>query len=298
MIGAVFTSNQYCAHWGTITFEISDDNTHFTPLTVWHNASSWQDNIDEEFSAYFEGLGRYLRVSADISLEWSRPKHTTLTTLKVLTYDNTKWKPLSGYPQWQESASYYEGDLVTYNGDIYKCLVNNRDATFNTTKRENMTSSGGINSWLTNTQYRTDDIVIYQDKIYRCIIAHASSSFSSDRNNWVEISPTSLQNWQASITYPVDSLVLYDNSTGIQHWAGNTSYTVNDKVVYDDRIYECSVANSDSDFTVSNWHQIATAQVNIYKCITENNDADFTSSQWLAISSIGFASIEDIEAMI
>ena len=67
--------------------------------------------------------------------------------------------------------------------------------------------------------------------------------------------------------------------------------------MYDDRIYECSVANSDSDFTASNWHQIATAQVNIYKCLTENNDADFTPSKWLAISSIGLASIEDIEAM-
>ena len=140
-------------------------------------------------------------------------------------------------------------------------------------------------------------MVLYNDRIYRCITSHTSSSFSSDRNNWVEISPTLLQNWQASIAYPVDSIVLYDNSTGLSSWVASTSYAIGNKVVYDDRIYECSVANSDSDFTASKWNQIATSQVNLYKCITANNDANFTPSKWLAISSIGLASIEDIEAM-
>lgn len=213
------------------------------------------------------------------------------------SWNESNWELINlDIEDWVASTNYHVGQYVSYNGTLYRCITANSDSTW-TGSNWKKVSGGGIDNWVTGASYSVDDLVIYADKLYQCTTAHTSSSFSSDRNNWVEISPTSLQNWQSSITYPVDSLVLYDNSTGIQHWSGNTSYAVNDKVVYDDRIYECSVANSDSDFTVSNWHQIATAQVNIYKCLTENNDADFTPSKWLAISSIGLASIEDIEAM-
>ena len=226
---------------------------------------------------------------------------------KVEVYiSNPDWKKITNTQKpsietWKTGTEYKKNEIVVYNKKIYKCAIDHTSGTdFSVDKPkywESLSDNPIINDWISGNNYEVGSMVLYNDIIYRCITSHTSSSFSSDRNNWVEISPTSLQNWQASIAYPVDSIVLYDNSTGLSSWVASTSYAIGNKVVYDDRIYECLVANSDSDFTASKWNQIATSQVNLYKCITANNDANFTPSKWLAISSIGLASIEDIEAM-
>ena len=280
--------------WRKLDMYISDDNSTYNLFTTF--TSPYTGNKIEEHTVYPQSptSGRYVKlVASDFTFVGDTPSSFSINPVRVYT-SNNNWELISGLSNWKPSIEYSKGDLVIYNSSIYRCISSNSDNTFVLSNWEEMTA---FPMWNTGKDYSIGNIVLYNDRIYRCITSHTSSSFSSDRNNWVEISPTSLQNWQESITYPVDSLVLYDNTTGISSWSENTSYAVNDKVVYDDRIYECSVANSDSDFTASNWHQIATAQVNIYKCITENNDADFTPSKWLAISSIGLASIEDIEAM-
>lgn len=280
--------------WRKLDMYISDDNSTYNLFTTF--TSPYTGNKIEKHTVYPQSStsGRYVKlVASDFTFVGNTPRSFSINPVRVYT-SNNNWELISGLSNWKPSIEYSKGDLVIYNSSIYRCISSNSDNTFVPSNWEEMTA---FTMWSTGKDYSVGNIVLYNDRIYRCIASHTSSSFSSDRNNWVEISPTSLQNWQASITYPVDSIVLYDNSTGISHWAGNTSYVLNDKVVYDGRIYECSVANSDSDFTASNWHQIATAQVNIYKCITENNDANFTPSKWLAISSIGLASIEDIEAM-
>ena len=280
--------------WRKLDMYISDDNSTYNLFTTF--TSPYTGNKIEKHTIYPQSptSGRYVKlVASDFTFVGDTPRSFSINPVRVYT-SNNNWELISGLSSWKPSIEYIKGDLVIYNSSIYRCISSNSDNTFVPSNWEEITA---FPMWSTGKDYYVGNIVLYNDRIYRCITAHTSSSFSSDRNNWVEISPTSLQNWQASITYPVDSIVLYDNTTGISSWSGNTSYAVNDKVVYDDRIYECSVANSDSDFTASNWHQIATAQVNIYKCITENNDDDFTPSKWLAISSIGLASIEDIEAM-
>ena len=280
--------------WRKLDMYISDDNSTYNLFTTF--TSPYTGNKIEKHTVYPQSptSGRYVKlVASDFIHVGDTPRSFSINPIRVYT-SNNNWELISGLSSWKPSIEYSKGDLVIYNSSIYRCISSNSDNTFVPSSWEETTA---FPIWNTGKDYSIGNIVLYNDRIYRCITAHTSRSFSSDRNNWVEISSTSLQNWQASITYPVDSIVLYDNTTGIPHWAGNTSYVLNDKVVYDGRIYECSVANSDSDFTASNWHQIATAQVNIYKCLTENNDADFTPSKWLAISSIGLASIEDIEAM-
>lgn len=283
--------------WRDIKVEVSTDNSVFTDVGTMHCGASGGSTV---VTMVFNNMvqGRYVKLTASNFSWWGdTPREFSIDDLQIFALDD-RWKLLSGYPQWQASTEYTTADIVTYGGDIYKCIKGNSDSTFDITKWKNITASdGGIGVWKALKYYAVDDTVIFGSKIYRCTVAHTSSTFASDINKWTEVSPTTIENWQASITYPVDSIVLYDNSTGISPWAGNTSYAINDKVVYDNRIYECLVANSDSDFTASKWHQVATAQVNLYKCITANNDANFTPSKWLAVSSIGLASIEDIEAM-
>ena len=178
---------------------------------------------------------------------------------------------------------------------IYSNL--NRRLYFVNSKREveELAINTVCHDWKANTAYIEDTLVQYEGDIYRCVQFNADANF--DPQKWEKINGGGIDVWTASQSYIVGNIVLYDNTTGISPWAGNTSYAINDKVVHDGRIYECSVANSDSDFTASKWHQVDTAQVNLYKCITANNDANFTPSKWLAINSIGLASIEDIEAM-
>lgn len=280
--------------WRKLDIYISDDNSTYNLLTTF--TSPYTGNKTEKHTIYPQSptSGRYVKlVASDFAFVGDSPRSFSINPVKIYA-SNSNWELISGLSSWKSSVEYSKGDLVIYNSSIYRCVSSNSDNTFVPSSWEEITA---FPMWSAGKDYSIGDVVLYNDRFYRCLTAHTSSSFSSDRSNWVEISPTSLQNWQASITYPVDSIVLYDNSTGLSSWVASTSYAIGDKVVKDGYIYSCKVANSESTFSETNWNLVEPVSVLIYKCLTENHDASFDPQHWQAVNKNNIATKAQVEAL-
>ena len=221
--------------------------------------------------------------------------HTSTTDMLT---DISNWKLFHDtnafLHDWVANSYYEKHQLVRYNSRIYRCTTTNTDAKFTESNWELLNYD--IEDWSANTKYYVGQYVSYENALYRCITANADATFKS--TNWKKISGgTSIAKWKSSTDYSVGALVLYDTSDGISSWVSKQAYSVGDKVVIDDRIYKCTTANSDTDFTYTNWQQIDTVVNNIYECITANKDTVFTPINWTEINSIRLASIADIDTL-
>lgn len=92
------------------------------------------------------------------------------------------------------SFSYGEVQIVTHNGELYRCnTAHTSTSVFDNTKWDILSSNAYsgviITDWSGSTQYAVDDIVMYNYALYRCITAHTSdaSDFTNDSANWVRI---------------------------------------------------------------------------------------------------------------
>ena len=76
---------------------------------------------------------------------------------------------------WGSNAEYDVGDLVIYQGFLYKCNTANNDSTF-TESKWNAISRDGVTDWASNTEYAKDQLVMYNGELYICLVNHTSGA--------------------------------------------------------------------------------------------------------------------------
>lgn len=101
--------------------------------------------------------------------------------------------------------------------------------------------------------------------------------------------------WENTIVEKID---LDINLNVFKNWESGVQYIANQNVVYfEDKLYLCSIDNSDDIFTPTNWLLIAGWTVKdfsvndytyyesgIYRCIIANQDEEFNESNWNLIT--------------
>jgi hypothetical protein len=143
-----------------------------------------------------------------------------------LMFDGQEWRG-----EWQTGTDYGIGNIVKYNGYIYRCTGNHTSVVLANLGLPNdianwtllATTGDWKNTWTNNFDYNLGDIIRYNGIVYICIEKHKSNLLESfgleaDQAKW-EIVVTS-DNWTTD-------------------WEISTRYRVNDVVRYGGIVYRC-----------------------------------------------------------
>ena len=178
--------------------------------------------------------------------------HTSAATFitnanKVVEYvSTTSWTQ-----EWAPSTRYGVGDLVQYNGIVYKCIaehtsgsteqgleIGNNDALEDSTGELWEIYNSGIEyvgEWSDNTRYRKNDLVKYGGSILRCVIGHQSGGNITNANFVNEFPGNKVQlEWSTLDYYAVGDVVQHggyiyranENNQGV-----NPSRSISDQPV-------------------------------------------------------------------
>jgi len=133
---------------------------------------------------------------------------------------------------WQENTVYDLGDIVKFQGSLWRCTINHTGSSFagdiaNWTAFSQTTSFVG--PWASSTSYAAGAVVSYNGNAYKCLTAHASSSTLEDN---------------------IDDWELYRAGTAwVGEFAPSTVYRINDLVKYGGTIFRC-IETHTSDTTL------------------------------------------------
>lgn len=159
----------------------------------------------------------------------------------VLMLDGYTWRNA-----WTTNTAYNAGDLVRYNGVVYRCLLTHTSKSTTTSGIAGADTTSGLEGdlakwetvaksdywtqdWTTSTRYKVNDIVKYGATVYRCITAHNSvgstaSGLEADIAFWQVVYQQNdfKGDWATAIRYKVNDVVKYGGSLWIS-LAGHTS---------------------------------------------------------------------------
>jgi hypothetical protein len=139
----------------------------------------------------------------------------------VLMFDGTAWKS-----DWQTATLYNLGNLVRYNGYVYRCA----DSHTSSSSQEFgfiediekwvvvVASYNWTNDWAEQTEYHVGDIVRKNSTLWIAVENHISNdNFDDDINNWLIWIPGSGYKllWDSDQQYFVGDIVLYGGWTFI-----------------------------------------------------------------------------------
>jgi hypothetical protein len=120
---------------------------------------------------------------------------------------------------WQDSTLYNIGDIVSYGGALYLCILSYTSTSTFDDNISNWITYSDQNKfrqdWQSDTRYGIGDVVRYNGIVYRCIEGHTSDgidfTINTDINKW-EILFENIQyrgSWQSSVVYRVNDLVKF-----------------------------------------------------------------------------------------
>jgi len=153
--------------------------------------------------------------------------------------------------KWTGFTGYNPGDVVTYNGTIWRCVTSHQSDT-NSVGLDGdaekwvkvSTSDYWRNEWLPLTRYRDQDIVTYGGIVYRCVNPHTSGTsdaglIGDDGNAFADLSK-----WQ----------VVVDGIRYSGAWAPSTKYYKGDIVRFSQNTYKAKdYHTSGLIFDAGNW---------------------------------------------
>ena len=142
---------------------------------------------------------------------------------------------------WSPNARYGIGDVVKYNGVVYRCIaghtsgstalgleLGNNDTQDDSTGELWETIYEGIEYvgvWTTSTRYRENDLVKYGGSILRCTVGHTSDTNINNDNFVVEFPGFNFyQQWNNSTYYAVGDIV---RNGGYLYVANTNNYQQN-----------------------------------------------------------------------
>jgi hypothetical protein len=126
--------------------------------------------------------------------------------------------------EWQPNTRYGIGDLIKYNGIVYRCIVGHTSSTtalgLEIGNNDTQDDSTGelweiyyegiefVGEWTESVRYRENDLVKYGGSILRCVIGHVATG-SIENDNFVTEFPgfNFHQEWSSSVYYAVGDIV-------------------------------------------------------------------------------------------
>ena len=117
--------------------------------------------------------------------------------------------------EWDTGINYNLGDIVLYNGSLWRCVVNHSSSSFGSEASNWIAFSivtSFVGNWSSSASYSVGSVVKYNGNLYKCITAHvASSTLNDDINNW-ELYFEGIEwrsNWQTGTEYRINDFVKY-----------------------------------------------------------------------------------------
>jgi hypothetical protein len=176
---------------------------------------------------YYDGKA-FVCVSRHVSSAVDFNNDLSTGSIWELMFDGNVWKG-----DWQTGTFYNIGNLVRYNGYVYRCIISHTSSSnANFGLIENIdnwvivvASYNWTNEWTTQTEYNLGDIVRYGGFTYLCIESHESvedvnDGLESDQEKWQLINTS--DRWTAD-------------------WIVNQKYILGDIVKYGGVIYRCII---------------------------------------------------------
>ncbi len=159
---------------------------------------------------------------------------------------------------WLPATRYGIGDVVKYNGVVYRCIVGHTSSTTalgleigNNDNQDDSTAElwqivyegiQYVGVWTTTTRYRENDLIKYGGSILRCIIGHVASANITNANFVTEFPGFNFyQEWSNAVYYAIGDIVRHGGYLFIAN-ANNT-------------------ASSSPNIDTTNW-QILSKQIN------------------------------------
>ena len=185
---------------------MSNDYTRTESNSFWTDSAYWTsfNAVDEEYD-YIRAweFDKYYKRNSVVSYGGSyfscQTEHTsckrTRTVENVFTDDSRYWIEYE-MPEWEHGKAYNPGDMVLYDGVLYKCKATH----ISCAEAPDVQITGGLtetdsanwkqvdaSEWDFNTIYTTGQLVYHNDKLYRCKTYHCSSGIAPTRANAVFI---------------------------------------------------------------------------------------------------------------
>jgi hypothetical protein len=158
---------------------------------------------------------------------------------------------------WAPATRYGIGDIVRYNGIVYRCIVGHTSGTTaqgleigNNDTQDDSTSElwqvyyegiEYVGAWTTATRYRLNDLVKYGGSVLRCVVGHVADTNITNANFVTEFPGQNFYNsWVNTVYYAVGDIVrhggyLYvaavNNYASISPSQDSTNWTVLSKAV-------------------------------------------------------------------
>jgi hypothetical protein len=196
--------------------------------------------------------------------------------------------------EWISGTAYNLGDIVTYDGSLWTCVVSHTASNFASDFDNWIVFAQTVNfigNWSSGDTYAPGAVVKYNGVSYKCVTAHtAGNTLEDNADNWV--------------IYHVGIEIRDD-------WSSNTEYRVNDFVKYGGTVYRCiethtssGAAIDNTKFTIEvfgsqydgNWNNTTVYNIGdivrhsgfMYYAINNNNNSrpyvDNGSSDWILLA--------------
>jgi hypothetical protein len=173
-----------------------------------------------------------------------------------LYHDYTKWivyvKSDYWRNDWQTNTRYQIGDVVKYNGFLYRCNYSHQSADIITGLEIDsnfwdtvLAAEQWRQDWQTSTRYRENDVVKYGGIVYRCKQGHTSAStIAAGLEQDLDLQDSTLTKWE----------VVHSNIEYKTDWTASTRYKLNDVVKYGGSLWICTVYHtSTTSFQDTKW---------------------------------------------
>lgn len=166
---------------------------------------------------------------------------TATTTRWVLMFDGGSWRNF-----WSSGTLYNPGDIVRYNGIIYRAITSHTSAVNPVNGLEANQSAWTIlakaefwqGNWVTAWPFKVNDLVKYNSRVYRCTVNHTSA-------------PTLEEGLEANIGSweLVLQQVEYKSA-----WAVGARYNVGDVAKFGGTLWKCNFKHTSiTSFTTAYW---------------------------------------------
>lgn len=194
----------------------------------------WQPSVSYKRDDIVRVNGKsYVCIITHASSATFRADLTAILPGSVPPQPQPRWKVMtdgrSYEGNWNSGTAYNLGDIVTYDGSLWLCVVSHTSSNFannfsNWTVYAQTTSFVG--NWASGNSYAPGAVVKYNGMSYKCVTAHVAETILED----------TLDAWEV---YHIGIEVRND-------WQANTTYRLNDFVKYGSTLYRCIETHTSS----------------------------------------------------
>ena len=136
----------------------------------------------------------------------------------VAEFSGTYWDNIGGsggsgvtISDWKPTFDYSSGDMVFYNGKLYRAPHNIAGATTFQPDWDFVNDNTFAKDWVANQEYEKDEVVVVGNSLYRAKAKVNKSTF--DDADWEKLSQSvSLAEWKPSTIYKKGDIITYNNS--------------------------------------------------------------------------------------